>query len=123
MQIIWRCSVHGPKEYLDGDIIHQLVPDAFCPRCGSCQGLHCHGDYKRWVTTFLGVAWHIRVARFLLPGLPPHRQLFATFCSELPPPAYRSGRGLLGWQSLAALPGKMARIARFDPEAFLSMAS
>ena len=91
MQIIWRCPVDCPKAYLDGNVVDQVVPDCFCPRCASCAGLQAHGEYERFVTTFLGAVFRIPVARFLLQSLWAHRQLFAALCLDLPPPTRRFG--------------------------------
>jgi transposase-like protein len=67
MQRIYPCEL-TVEQYIAIEWQRQVVAEAVCPRCRSAEGLIRHGSYGRWVTTEMGVAVLILVARFLCSG-------------------------------------------------------
>ena len=67
MQRIYACEL-TVEQYVASEAHLQVIAEGLCPQCWMAQGLRRHGSYSRWVTSEIGVAVLILVARFLCMG-------------------------------------------------------
>jgi transposase-like protein len=67
MQRIYPCEL-TVEQYVASEVQRQVIAEPVCPRCRLARGLRRHGSYGRWVTSEIGVAVLILVARFLCSG-------------------------------------------------------
>lgn len=67
MQRIYACEL-TVEQYVETQAHRQVMAERVCPICGASGGLRRHGTYERGVTTQLGQAIVILIARFLCEG-------------------------------------------------------
>ncbi len=56
------------EEYVSSEAHRQVIAESVCPCCQRGRRLLRHGSYGRWVTSKIGLAGWILIARFLCAG-------------------------------------------------------
>jgi transposase-like protein len=67
MQRIYPCEL-TVEQYVAIEAHRQVIAELVCPLCQRGRGLGRHGSYGRWVTSEVGAAVWILIARFLCVG-------------------------------------------------------
>lgn len=79
MQRIYPCEL-TVEQYGLSEAHRQIIAEPVCPLCRRGQGLRRHGSYGRWVTSEIGVAVWILIARFLCAGCRRTVSYLPSFC-------------------------------------------